>query len=200
MPYDQTPRESHIVRIYQDNNPDSDVWVDIERLDRMTIVAPQAENCGLQEYKWEFDWDSFDPDSSAAEYKDLVDPNDKNNKIRIPLKRTMFIYGQQQGYRYTLNNSKNNDVRRTHTNKIVHRDVPDSAMEDRTGRAEIVFGKQPPYDAQAYKDLIKNAEKDEDQYIKVEVIDKFVLRQNRGQDYSKKNWYQNVDAILSESL
>ena len=75
-------RTSHIKRVFQNDDPDSDVWIDIERIDefqRSTEVAADG-----QASHWVFDWSSFDPDSTPK--KKIADPSDDTNYIEVPVR------------------------------------------------------------------------------------------------------------------
>jgi hypothetical protein len=200
-------RVSIIKRIYKDDDPKSGVWVDIERISKMTVTAPHPDNLGLQKIKYSFDWDKFDSDVEHAagqdtdyiEFKEISDPNDpptpgdpsSGTTIKIPLRRQLVIEDANNTYRLFFENHEDNKTRKVHTKRVYHYDIPDDQL-DKDG--------QPPSDPTVYINLLTPDAKDDGQYIDVEIIDGHTLEQNKGQSYSKKNWAQDINSILSEAL
>src|SRR4249920_289755 len=74
-------RVSRIVRIYQNDDSTSDVWVDIERPDSYTVTNPDPSNAGLQSSDYTYDWDNaFDPKNTKLNhYKFISDPSDPDS-------------------------------------------------------------------------------------------------------------------------
>jgi hypothetical protein len=188
-------RESHIKRIYMNNDKNSGVWVDIERSDNFTVDTVHQDNAGGQSIDYSFDWDSFDPNHPNNDVLTIVQGDNPDasvgSKIKIPLRNYINVQIGSRLYYIYFDNTENNQVRKTHTNRIYNRAIPKDQL-DQDG--------QPPRDADAYFALIQDIQPDEAQYIDVEVIDKYVLDQDRKHTYSEKDWAQNIDAIISEAL
>lgn len=200
-------RVSIIKRIYKDDDQTSGVWVDIERISEMTVTAPQADNLGLQKITYSFDWGTFDSDVAAAsgqdtdyiEFKEIFDPSNpptpghpgSGTTIKIPLRRQLVIEDANNTYRVFFENHEDNETREVHVKRVYHYDIPDVRL-DTNG--------QPPSDPGDYFNVLTQEAKDEGQYIDIEIIDGHTLERNRGQSYSKQNWAQDVNAILSEGL
>jgi hypothetical protein len=214
-------RISHIVRIYKDNDPTSDTWVDIERVDNFTVTSVHPDNTGLQSTDYSFDWSIFNPDDpendmltiqeppsdgsdaggfqlktssaspSSSDIGSSYTPPSSVTTIKIPLKSYINLQGGDLLYYVYFDNTENNENRKTHILRIYNREIPKDRL-DGNG--------QPPRNAEDYFNLINGITPDQSQFIDVEVIDKYVLEHNRKHTYSAKNWFQNIDAILSESL
>jgi hypothetical protein len=186
-----TVRNSHIKRIYKDDDKDSDVWVDIERVDDFTVDTVHIDNAGGQKVSYSFEWHIFDPNDENNDVLTIENPDDADTSIKIPLRN--FVDVQYNDYLFHINfdNTENNGVRKTHTKKVYNHDIPEENLDN---------DRQPPREADTYKNVIKGIDKDESQYIEIEIIDKYVLNHNQGPNYSKKKWTQNIDAILSQSL
>jgi hypothetical protein len=199
-------RKSHIKRIYKDNDQNSSVWVDIERVDNFSVDTVHQDNAGGQGIDYSFDWDSFDPNDPNNDVLTIVqgdDPqqqdgssdssgsSDSTPKIKIPLRNYINVQISGRLYYIYFDNTENNQVRKVHTKTIYNRDISKDHL-DQDG--------QPPRDAEEYFNLIQSIDPDKSQSIDVEVIDKYVLDQDRKQTFSEKNWVQNIDAIISEAL
>jgi hypothetical protein len=163
------------------------------------VTAPHPDGYGLQTVHYSFDWDQFDSNVKAAngsdtdyiEFKEIADPNDESSTIKIPLRLQVVIKDANNSYRLFFENGEDNKTRKVHVKRVYGYDIADSQL-DAQG--------QPPSDAKQYKNLLLDDIKNEGHYIDVEIIDKHVLEQNRGMTYSKKNWAQDINAILTEGL
>jgi hypothetical protein len=199
-------RISHIHRVYQNDDPDTEIWVDIERIDELQRQTTYAGDGQLSH--WTFDWSLFDPDNAPK--KRITEPKNDSNYIDVPLRDTYFvrstINGQASLYRFI--NDETNKARDTHSRRIYHHEIKEAYLQDGL----------PPSDPQDYFNSL--GKQDKDSYVDVEVIDRVwskhkALRDIHGQriktftgliqaihEYAqKKKWVSaDTDRLLREPL
>jgi hypothetical protein len=207
-------RKAHIKRLYKDDDPDtnSDIWIDVERLDELRFVT--KTNFPWQERVWQFDWDSFNPDGSDLDgneipRKPVQDPNDSSdpndpgaNVVWVPVRAMVFVNEgsnyKWQGYKHYFINDNSNFTRETHSRRVYHYDIPANQLDD---------NQNPPRDPQDYLNSL--GDKDKDQYLEVEILDRYWTNEMEGRDSSgntkagtwqEKKWLINsdTDALLSD--
>jgi hypothetical protein len=151
-------RTSHIKRIYQNDDPESDVWIDIERIDELWRATEHGSDG--QESHWIFDWNSFDP--SQAPTKRITDSQDNTNGIDVPVRAGYFMRSSIDGQaaQYEFINDATNQARLTHSRRIYHHEIK-VAYVDGDGN--------PPRDPEDYLNSL--GDQDQSQYVDVEVID-----------------------------
>lgn len=199
-------RKSHIKRIYRDNDPTSDQWIDIERLDELRFVF--KVKFPWHEYIWTFDWDKFDPDGDNVTTKKIVDPKDDakspDNVIKVPVRDMVLVQtGKEQkyqAYKHFFINTEGNDTRETHSRRIYHHDIDEAALDGK---------KNPPRDPEAYRNVLRD--QDQNQYIDVEIIEQFWTDEHESHDshgerkpgaWQKKKWVLDptIDPLLRDPL
>jgi hypothetical protein len=152
-------RITHIKRIYQNNNRDGDTWIDVERIDQLTVIV-----AGRQQRTYEFDWERFEAESDQnvrQDKKTIADPNDKNNKIEMPVRTAVRLNFPRAVYDHYFLNDATNASRETHSRRIYHHEIKSSYLKQG----------QPPRDPEHYHDAL--GEQDPNQFIDVEVIDAY---------------------------
>lgn len=161
-------RTSHIFRVYQNDDPNSDVWIDVERIDELWRDTTKGRDG--QASHWFFDWKIFVPEEAAK--KRITDPNDDSNYIDVPIRENYFVRsdigGQASLYRFI--NDDTNKGRETHSRRIYFHEIKEGYLVD---------GK-PPSDPEQYFNSL--GEQDTDQYVDVEVIDRLWSAQKRLRD------------------
>ena len=173
-------RKTHITRIYKNDDPDTGLWVDIERIDELTYES--GTGFAQQTKRWKFDWSSFDPNGDGVSKKKIQDPNDDRDPndpdasvISVPVRDKIVVTQgadqQYQQYNHFFVNDNTNSSRKTHSRRVYHYDVPDNQLDE---------NKNPPRDPQAY--LAALGAKDDSQYVQVEIIDSFLTNEYESRD------------------
>lgn len=167
-------RITHIKRVYQNDNPDSDAWVDIERIDELDLdIAGQRVN-------YVFDWKPYDaPVMVGIQKKTLVDPNDSTTTIDVPVRDKHRIQFPQQIYDHYFLNGRDNKTRETHSRRIYHHAIKEAYL----------VGNEPPSNPRFYRDSL--GEQETEQYIDVEVIDAYHTQQD-----DNNNQYQHFQDLF----
>ena len=151
-----TARTTHIFRIFQDGDSKSSTWVDVERIDELDLIVNNT-----QRYHYIFDWDPFEAPDYSGPSKKIVDPNDKNSKIDVPIRNAVNLVGPKGRVLHQFLNDETNQSRLTHSRRVYHHEIK---------AAYLVDGK-PPSDPQQYLDSLGTQYKD--QFIDVEILDAY---------------------------
>ena len=188
-------RRSHVIRLYKDDDPESDQWLDIERLDELRFKSGRAYQ--YRDKQWKFDWDNFDPESPTVTKKQIVDPNDEDNFIEVPVRNSIFVKEgrgtQFQDHRYKFVNNNSNTRRQTHSRRVYHHNIQDEYLDD---------DGQPPSNPDDYLGVL--GEQDIDQYVEVELLDSYLTDQNENRDaqgklktgaWQDKKWLLNIEDV-----
>jgi hypothetical protein len=200
-------RKTHIKRIYKNDDPDTGLWVDIERIDELTYTS--GTGFAQQEKVWTFDWSSFSPNGEGVTKKKIQDPNDDSDPndpdaavIEVPIRGQIVVTQgakeQYQQYTHFFVNDKTNTSRTTHSRRVYHYDVPDDRLDE---------NKNPPRDPQEYLNAL--GDKDDTQYLEVEILDEFLTNENENRDahgqlkpsaWQEKRWLVNnaSDTLLHD--
>jgi hypothetical protein len=205
-------RKAHIKRIYKNDDPETDMWVDIERLDELRFVS--EINYPWQEKVWQFDWGSFDPngtdaDGNPIQLKTLQDPNDDSKPddpgasvIKVPVRNLVQVNEGRdfkwQGYKHYFINDNSNNSRETHSRRVFHYDISQNYLDG---------NQNPPTDPQDYLNAL--GDKDNGQYIEVEILDRYWTTEHQGRDshgnvkpaiWQEKKWILNssTDSLLAD--
>jgi hypothetical protein len=181
----ETIRKSHIQRIYKNDDPETGVWVDVERLDELHFVS--KINFPWREKIWQFDWNSFDPngtdlDGNEIPKKLVQDPNDDSDPndpaasvVQVPVRAMVFVNEgkdyQWQGYKHYFINDDSNATRETHSRLVYHHDISEDYLDD---------DGNPPSDPQDYLNAL--GDQDDGQYLEVEILDKYWTDEHEGRD------------------
>jgi hypothetical protein len=150
-------RVVHVQRIFQDDDPQSNIWVDVERIDELHLII-----AGTQRVHYIFNWDVLESDQYSGPKKTIVDPNDENSKIDIPVREVVHVVGPKGKVAHQFLNGAGNLSRETHSRRIYHHEIKDSYL---------VEGK-PPRDPKDYLNSL--GDQDKDQFIDVEIIDAYI--------------------------
>jgi hypothetical protein len=200
-------RKTHIKRIYKNDDPDTGLWIDIERIDELTYTS--GTGFAQQTNVWTFDWESFDPNGEGVTKKKIQDPNDDTNPddpaaavIEVPVRGQLLVTQgakeQYQQYNHFFVNDVTNSSRETHSRRVYHYDVPDDQLDE---------NKNPPRDPQDYLNAL--GDKDSSQYLEVEILDAFSTNENETRDshgrlkpsaWQERRWLVNnaSDALLHD--
>jgi hypothetical protein len=175
-------RRSHVVRIYKDDDPGSGVWVDVERVDKLTFET--GSGLLYEKYIFNYDWSVFDPeDPNTVEKKEIKNPNDDSLTIKVPIRRVATLEAGNgltyQRASHIYGNDPDNLTRVAHTRRVDHYDIPDNALDQ---------DKQPPPDPTDYINAVDLNSKDDGQYIEVEVIARFISTSGAGLTWQKHIW------------
>jgi hypothetical protein len=173
-------RKTHIKRIYKNDDPDTGLWVDIERIDELTYTS--GTGFAQQTKVWTFDWSGFDPNGEGVTKKKIQDPNDNTDPkdpaaavIEVPVRDQLVVTqganAQYQQYTHFFANDASNSSRETHSRRVYHYDVPDDQLDE---------NKNPPRDTQDYLNAL--GDKDSSQYLEVEILDAFTTNENENRD------------------
>lgn len=202
---DEVTRKSHIKRIYQNDDTESSVWIDVERLDELRFVS--RKDYPWREKRWRFDWDTFNPDGENVTKKKVKQHRDDpdSDSIEVPVRDMVFVTeGREQkyqAYRHFFINNDSNSTRETHSRRIYHHDIAEESLDDQ---------RNPPRDPDAYLNAL--SDQDEGQFIDVELLDKYWTNENESRDahgnkkegvWQEKKWLLNdkdVDPLLKEPL
>lgn len=205
-------RKAHIFRVYKDDDPSSDTWVDIERIDSLTFETGR----GMAYRKWyySYDWGAFDPeDTETVAYKYITNPadgetsgistsppGDDRDYIRVPVRKALTVEsGRGPDYQKTTHTHENGSsdeprtTRNVHVRRVVHYDVPTDSL-DQDG--------QPPSDPTDYFYALDAASMDNTSYIDVEVIDELITTTGSGYTWRQWTWSLNsaADSMLADPL
>jgi hypothetical protein len=192
-------RVAHVVRIYQDNDVTSDVWADVERIDKLPIETGKGFKYRklIYSYDWSEHFEFDDPtaplDPDFVEYKKVrppdSDPNDDSTVIKIPIrKKSRMESGKGFDYQETVYTHENGadgeagDERKVHTRRVYHYDLSDGAVDEKG---------QPPRDPKDYLDAVQASSKDESQYVDVELLESFRTKSGKGYTYQETVWTLN---------
>lgn len=167
-------RITHIKRIYQDDDPNSEVWIDIERIDRVSVIV-----AGRQRRIYNFDWDTIESGPVAdKDKKTISDPHDDASTIDVPIRNAIRLKFPRAVYNHYFLNDATNASRETHSRRIYHHEVKQGYLVDG----------QPPSDPETYRDSL--GEQDPEQFIDVEVLDDYWTR---GDD--QRDLYQQFQGL-----
>lgn len=207
----QVLRKSHIKRIFKDDDPTSDQWIDVERLDELVFIS--RRQFPWREKHWRFDWDSFDPDGVDVDGKEIPKKKIKNpadakdddsSVIEVPIRAVVVVTtgkkNQYQEYKQYFLSDDSSQFRETHSRRIYHHDLAEGAIDD---------GNNPPRNPDDYLNALND--QDEDQFVDVEIIDKFWTHEkdSRGPHgeritaaWQEKKWLidSDTDQLLREPL
>lgn len=153
MSIDETGRKAHIKRIFKDNDTQSDTWVDVERIEELNVVI-----AGRQTVRYKFDWDN----TSSFDKKTLTDPHDQENKIDIPIRKSVRLEGPNGVRNHYFLNTDSNKSRQTHSRRVYHHEIKQDYLEAEN---------QPPKEPERYKDSL--GRQDKDVFIDVELLDAY---------------------------
>src|SRR5215472_1341704 len=106
-------RAVHVQRIFQDRDPQSDIWVDVERIDELHLII-----AGTQRVHYVFNWDVLESEEYDGPIKTIVDPNDENSKIDIPVHEVVHVVGPKGKVAHQFVNDATNQSRETHSRRI----------------------------------------------------------------------------------
>lgn len=159
----ENARKSHIKRIYQNDDPESSVWIDIERMDEVLVISSRG-----QRSHWIFHWEEFDPDNSAK--KRIEDPNDKDTYIDIPIRNSVRVVMPSGAYEHRFLNDETNLSRSTHSRRIYHRDIKEDYLVEGL----------PPRDPDDYLNSLD--EQELGHYVEVEILDYYVSKGREDRD------------------
>lgn len=156
-------RKSHIKRIYQNDDPESNVWIDVERMDEVQVISSRG-----QKSHWIFHWEEFDPETSPK--KRIRDPNDESAYIDVPIRDSVRVNMPSGIYQHSFLNDERNRSRSTHSRRIYHRDIKEGYLVDG----------EPPRDPDLYLESLD--EQELGHYIEVEVLDYYVSKGREDRD------------------
>lgn len=207
-------RRSHIKRIFRDDDPESDQWVDVERLDVLVFIS--RIKYPWRKKVWAFDWGSFDPDGldvdgnkipkkKVQDPNDDSDPNDENaSVVKVPVRAVVVVgtgkAGQYQEYKHYFVNDDSCKTRETHSRRIYHHDIAEGGLDDRNN---------PPRDPEDYFNSL--SDQDEGQFVDVEILDRYWTNEVDGRGphgerktaaWQEKKWLINsdTDRLLRDPL
>lgn len=150
-------RVVHVQRIFQDGDPQSNTWVDVERIDELHLIV-----AGTQRVHYIFNWDVLESKGYDGPIKTVVNPNDENSKIDIPVREVVHVVGPKGNVAHQFLNDASNLSRETHSRRIYHHAIKNAYLSE---------GK-PPRDPQQYLNSLGG--QDKDQFIDVEIIDAYI--------------------------
>jgi hypothetical protein len=191
-------RICHVVRFYQDDDPTSGTWIDVERLDQLNIETGSGPTWKRTEFR--FDWTDFDPnDPKQGYFKTIVNPNDPEVTIKVPVRHNILIdQGSGPDFQRTVivfDSTETNESRLVYTRRVYHYEVPD------TDPKNPLFTYQPQYDrvnvagpVQYYKKVAAANAKDESQFLDVEVIDELTIEEEISGRESTDN--SNMNTVM----
>ena len=207
-------RKSHIHRIYKDDDPTNDQWIDIERIDELRYIS--HSRYPRRERVWRFDWEDFDPkgldiDGKPIPKKRIQDPTDDSNPndanasvIEVPVRAVVYVTTakkqQFQAYKHYFINDDSNTTRETHSRRIYHHDITSESLDQ---------GGNPPRDPETYLNAL--GDQDSGQYLDVEILDKYWSKERESRDthghikpgnWQEKKWVLDAvtDRLLREPL
>lgn len=157
-------RKTHIKRIYQNDDKDSDCYVDVERIDEITVIV-----AGRQQRTYKYDWDKTE--GLGWEKKKISEPGDRNNIIEVPIRKSQRLVGDKVTYNHHYLNDSENKSRETHSRRVYHHDIKDGYLDANGG---------PPKDSGLYLESLE--EQNPGEYIDVEVIDAFWVKSDNSAD------------------
>ena len=173
---DDKRRKSRVIRIYKDDDSNSDQWLDILRLDELQLKSGRGYQYRLK--RWVFNWDAFNPaDDPDVSIKRILDPNDKSGEtwVEVPVRDSIVVHEgrgrQYQGNKYKFDNSESNATRQTLSRRVYHHDIDDQYLDG---------DRQPPSDPEKYLEAL--GDQDLDQYVEVELLGKYRTGENESRD------------------
>jgi hypothetical protein len=194
-------RKSHIFRIYKDDDPQSDRWIDVERLDELSYHSGRGYQYRLK--KWKFHWEDFDPDRASK--KQIFDPKDESGEtwIEVPIRDGITVHestgDQYQSNKHHYVKDASNRSRETHSRRVYNHEIKDEYL-DADG--------QPPSDPEDYFNSL--GKQDLDQYVEIELLDRYWSKENESRDpqgkqkrstWQKKRWTASEnDPLLQDPM
>jgi hypothetical protein len=158
-------RKTSIKRIYQNDDKESDCWVDVEQIEKITVVVDRR-----QKRTYKFDWD--ETEGPGWEKKKISEPNDKDNIIEVPIRKSQRLKGSNNNfYNHSYINDSKNKSRKTHSRRVYHHDIKDAYLD---------FKGEPPADPGHYLESLE--EQNRGEYIDVEVVDAFWVKSDNSAD------------------
>jgi hypothetical protein len=150
-------RITHVERIFQDGNSESNTWVDVERIDELHLIIN-----GTQRVHYVFDWEPLESDGYVGPKKTIVNPNDENSRIDIPVRELVHLVTPKGKATQQFVNDETNESRETHSRRIYYHEIKDSYLVEN----------KPPRDPQLYLNSLGN--QDTDQFIDVEIMEAYI--------------------------
>lgn len=171
-------RITHITRIYQNDDPDSGTWIDVERIDQLTVIV-----AGRQRRTYQFDWDAIES-GVADDHKTIADPHDPDNTIDLPIRNAIRLQFPRAVYNHYFINDGTNQSRETHSRRIYHHEIKEDYLRDG----------EPPRDPETYLDSL--GQQDPDQFIDVELLDAYWTSGDDANDLYQH--YQGLQAGMAK--
>ena len=160
-------RKAHVIRIYMNDDPTSDVWIDVLRIDRADLnfrVGGQDTNHVI---KWADGWNGDDGPNTqrVTTHLAVTNPDDSSQSVDIDIVERMKLVSSVNGQatNYVWKNGPDNDLRQADTVTVFHTDV--SAIDMTQG----------PVDWDDYYPVLLAGAQDASQSLSVEIPTHFSL-------------------------
>lgn len=190
-------RIGRVKRFYQDNDHDSDVWIDVEIVDE--LILERGRGPAYQKTRYKFLTRDSDK-NTVRETKTLTvkNPDDENTSVDIKITEALDIAGgvgpAYQRRHVIFDNGAKNDDRAVHIKRVIHNNIADEFLDE---------NRNPPENAQDYLNaIIATDEQDFSQFLNVEVIDEFIIETGRGPAYQKTRYRldHSGDILMADPL
>lgn len=192
MGYEEERKQTHMLRFYGKEGTESeDFWIDIQIIDKITFNGmswPSGDRGNqFQKTTVHVPYQDDDHPQRMRQALRVYNPQDKNQYIDIQITNTIGVRArsnyQYQGTGRWFDNSDDNESRVIVPLRIINNNIGDEFLTNVTG-ANGRTTKQPPSDPDKYLEVVqKTNEKDDGQYLDIELIDKFGIVRGKGFQY-----------------
>jgi hypothetical protein len=166
MPLLNQIRKAHVIRIYQNNDPTSDVWVDVLRIDNADLDFRTGGQDTNHVLKWADGWKGDNGPNTQRKTSKLTvtNPDDSTQSIDIDIiekmKLTSSVNGQATNYAFK--NGATNDLRKADVVTVHNTDVSSLDMSK-------------PVDWDEYYPVLIAGQQDTSQSLQAEIPTHFKL-------------------------
>jgi hypothetical protein len=159
-------RKAHVIRFYQNNDPTSDVWVAVLRIDNADLDFRIGGQDITHVLKWADGWkDDNGPNTQRTTSKlTVTNPADDTQSVDIDIIKKMKITNSTNGQatNYVFKNGATNDLRKANVVTVFHTDVSSLDMSK-------------PVDWADYYPVLIAGQQDTSQSLSVEIPTHFKL-------------------------
>jgi len=159
-------RKAHVIRFYQNNDPTSDVWVDVLRVDKADLNFRIGGQDITHILKWADGWKADNgPNTQRTTSKlTVTNPDDVTQSVDIDIVEKMKLTNPTVGQatNYVFKNGSTNDLRQADVVTVFNTDVSSLDMSN-------------PVDWDEYYPVLIAGQQDTSQSLSVEIPTHFKL-------------------------
>jgi len=166
MPLLNQVRKAHVIRFYENNDPTSDVWIDVLRIDNADLDFRIGGQDITHIIKWADGWkDDNGPNTQrTTSTLTVTNPADDTQSVDIDIIKKMKITSSVNGQatNYVFKNGATNDLRKADVVTVFHTDVSSLDMSK-------------PVDWDVYYPVLIAGQQDTSQSLQAEIPTHFKL-------------------------